>query len=339
MSLARRLAKSDHPRASSLHDLATPRPPQAGYSASNSSSSRKRPRESNINNKEEDPSGLKIRKQNDLTIYPVPPAAKPKVTEMDQIHPLLPKPPFAIALVAPKGSGKSTIIYNMVSRPDFYYKRFDQVWMLSPTFYLDDTYAKIRLDPQKVVTDIHKFTDVMTKIIKSVEDNIEFIRRRVQITAQAHGWDKDRINEEIDRQKHESLDRILIIIDDAVGIKALERGSLITNSFTRHRHLYISFLYAIQLYKAMPTAVRVNLSAIVIFNIPNRGELKKIVEEQAAGVDDKTWLALYNHATDDKYSFLYINYKHETYRYFKCFNTPLVVNTAAVKKPVDITDL
>lgn len=260
-----------------------------------------------------------------LEIQPVPPGKNIKVTELDRVDEYLLKPPFAMGLVAPKGSGKSTIIYNLISRPEFYYKKFDQVWMLSPTFYLDDTYAKVRLNEERVVTDVNRFAEVMTGIINKVNSEIEAIKLSVSKQAQSQGWSVDKTKEEVERQKSEKLDRILIIIDDAVGVKALERGSVITNSFSRHRHLYISFLYAVQIYKAMPPVVRVNLSAILIFRIYNRGELKKIVEEQAVLVKDNTWMALYEHATKEPFSFLYINYKHPTYRYFKKFTTPLVV--------------
>lgn len=260
-----------------------------------------------------------------LEIQSVPPCASIKPTELDKVSDYLLKPPFAMGLVAPKGSGKSTIIYNLISRPEFYYKKFDQVWMLSPTFFLDDTYAKAKLKPERVVTDVNKFSEVMTQIIDKVNSQIESIKTAVAQQAASQGWSNERQKEEIEKQKSEKLDRILIIIDDAVGVKALERGSVITNSFSRHRHLYISFLYAVQIYKAMPPVVRVNLSAILIFRIYNRGELKKIVEEQAVLVKDATWMALYEHATKEPYSFLYINYKHPTYRYFKNFTTPLVV--------------
>ena len=260
-----------------------------------------------------------------LEIQPVPPSTQIKITELDKVDEFLPKPPFAMALGAPKGCGKSTIIYNLISRPEFYYKRFDQVWMLSPTFYLDDTYAKARLNEERIVTDTDKFADTMTTIISKVNSQIDAIKQAVAQQSMSMGWSKYKEKDEIERQKAEKLDRILIIIDDAVGVKALERGSIITNSFSRHRHLYISFLYAVQIYKAMPPVVRVNLSAILIFKIFNKGELKKIIEEQAVGVPDKTWMAIYDHATKEPYSFLYVNYKHPTYRYFKKFTTPLVV--------------
>lgn len=263
--------------------------------------------------------------QEHLQIQSVPPSKLIKPTELDKVNDYLPKPPFAMGLVAPKGSGKSTIIYNLISRPEFYLKKFDQVWMLSPTFFLDDTYAKAKLNPERVVTDVNKFSDTMNTIIDKVNTQIESIKTAVAQQASSQGWSKERQKEEVEKQKAEKLDRILIIIDDAVGVKALERGSVITNSFSRHRHLYISFLYAVQIYKAMPPVVRVNLSAILIFRIFNRGELKKIVEEQAVLVKDSTWMALYEHATKEPYSFLYINYKHPTYRYFKNFTTPLVV--------------
>lgn len=228
-----------------------------------------------------------------------------------------------MALVAPKGSGKSTIIYNIISRPEFYYKKFHQVWMLSPTFRLDDTYARLRLNPDHIIIDTDKFTSTMKNILTDVDAKIAAIERTVAQQAAAQGWSQDKEKEQVEIEKAQKLDRILIVIDDAVGVKALQRDSVIVNSFTRHRHYHISFLYAVQLYKAMPPVVRVNLSAIILFRVYNKGEIAKIVEEQAAFVPEKTWLALYEHATNEQYSFFYVNYKHPL-RFFKNFTTPLV---------------
>jgi hypothetical protein len=260
-----------------------------------------------------------------LEVQPIKNSTKIKITPLDKVDDYLPQPPFTMAFVASKGSGKSTIIANLISRPEFYYKKFDQVWMFSPTFFLDTTYQKVKLNEERIVTDTTKFQDVFSGIIDSVTRQIDAIKQAVSIQAMSMGWSKERQKEEVEIQKHDQLDKILIIIDDAVGVKALDRNSMIANSFTRHRHLNISFLYAIQMYKSLPPVVRVNLTALILFRVWNTNELKKISEEQTVEVKEDTWMQIYDYATKEPFSFLYINFKHPRYRYFKNFTTPLIV--------------
>lgn len=236
------------------------------------------------------------------------------------IHPNLPQIPFVVGLVASKGSGKSTIIYNLLHNPSFYYQRFHQVWVFSPTIHLDDTYRMAKFNQERLISDVDTFEDTFRKITESIDKSIAAITNAVSRNKQLS---EEAIREEVEVQKYKQLDQILVIIDDSVGVKGLAHG-IIPNMFSRHRHYFISFLYAVQIYKAMPPVMRVNLNAIILFRILNRAELKKVVEEQATRVNDKEWLRLYNEATkDSKYDFFYINIKNPDCPFYKNFDTPL----------------
>ena len=65
----------------------------------------------------------------ELEIHPILPLEEPD----DGVNPMLPKIPFIICLFAPRGGGKSTIINNMVLKPEFYGDKFDVVYIMSHT--------------------------------------------------------------------------------------------------------------------------------------------------------------------------------------------------------------
>lgn len=52
----------------------------------------------------------------------------------------LPRPPFRLLIVAPSGTGKSNLIRNMLTRPEFGYAKVfgKNIWVVSPTKDLDD---------------------------------------------------------------------------------------------------------------------------------------------------------------------------------------------------------
>lgn len=91
------------------------------------------------------------------------------------VHPHLPKLPFVMGLVASKGSGKSTIIYNLMHKPTMYYQKFDQVWVFSPTIHLDDTYRLAKFKPERLISDVTKFEETFLEIMKEIDKKIEAI--------------------------------------------------------------------------------------------------------------------------------------------------------------------
>ena len=57
----------------------------------------------------------------------------------------------------------------------------------------------------------------------------------------------------------------------------------------------------------MGSLLRVNAQALIVFRLRNRLELDAIIEELSAVYDRKTLMEMYQIATDEPYSFWYIN--------------------------------
>ena len=69
----------------------------------------------------------------------------------------------------------------------------------------------------------------------------------------------------------------------------------------------ISTITATQVYKAISLIVRTNMTDLYIYRLRNQADLDAIVEEVSAVYDKKTILKMYQFATAEPYSFLYIH--------------------------------
>jgi hypothetical protein len=68
----------------------------------------------------------------------------------------------------------------------------------------------------------------------------------------------------------------------------------------------------------MPTLIRSNLDCIAFFRTENQAELDSFVKE--IGTDEDKLLKLYEYATAEPYSFLYINMYSTPMRFYKRFD-------------------
>lgn len=121
-------------------------------------------------------------------------------------------------------------------------------------------------------------------------------------------------------------DRILIIFDDMVGSDLFSKAKdsqAFTTLQARHRHFNISQVVVVQAYKAVSKTTRINLSGLILFKVHNQKELEVIYEENPCCQNYPEWEQIYKWATDEKHSFLFINYqKDDSERMWKCFKEP-----------------
>ena len=101
--------------------------------------------------------------------------------------------------------------------------------------------------------------------------------------------------------------QILIVIDDFADSPEFSRNSkLLHGLYTRGRHSQISTVVATQKYVCLSPLIRVNASELYIFRLRNNQDLYTVIEENSALVDKQTLLEMYELATREPYSFLYI---------------------------------
>lgn len=164
--------------------------------------------------------------------------------------PNLPEPPFSMTIIAPRKSGKTVVIDNLLNRLLWDYNEegrkkpyFMYTVLCSPTAGMDASLNLKYVD--KLFT---TYTDYVVQHVIEVAEEFEY------------------------------KFPILLILDDILGLMP-KFGSDLAYFITRNRHYNISVIITSQVFKGMAPVIRENTSNWVIFKIPNENELKKISEE------------------------------------------------------------
>ena len=110
------------------------------------------------------------------------------------------------------------------------------------------------------------------------------------------------------QQKHSHLFSVLVIVDDFADDPSFSRHSKLLHSlFTRGRHNSISTIVSSQKFNAVAPIIRVNATFLVGYKLRNTKDLETFLEEISGMIGRKELIELYQMATKDPYSFLYIN--------------------------------
>ena len=100
----------------------------------------------------------------------------------------------------------------------------------------------------------------------------------------------------------------MIIIDDFADCSAFSRNSkLLHGLYTRGRHAFISTITATQVLVSLSPVIRKNCTELYVYKLRNYKDLESLIEELSALAPKKILLQMYNTATEEPYSFWYIN--------------------------------
>ena len=119
---------------------------------------------------------------------------------------------------------------------------------------------------------------------------------------------------------------ICVVIDDwADDPKFTRQSKLLHSLFTRGRHNSISTIVSTQKFAAIHPIIRVNATSLIIYRLRNYKELEAFVEEVSGMVSKKELIEIYKYATEDEYSFLYINLTAKSIKdmFYKNFKTKI----------------
>ena len=110
------------------------------------------------------------------------------------------------------------------------------------------------------------------------------------------------------QHKKTKMFNVLIIIDDFADNASFSRNSkLLHGLYARGRHAFISTITATQVLVALSPVIRKNCTELYVYKLRNYRDLESLIEELSALAPKKTLLQMYNMATDEPYSFWYIN--------------------------------
>ena len=212
-------------------------------------------------------------------------------TSKDQIvHPklseesVIPKLNTSTILVGRSGSGKSVLLFNLLTRPEFFhkYKYWDKIFIISPTAECDDVQKALEIPTSCIFTDMEEAAIALDKIEKF----------------QA---------EEIKKKGSHGAQKFCIIFDDVVGHTKLMNHPVFISAFIKCRHYNFSVFLCSQHFRKVPKICRLQAAYLCFFAISNN-EAEMLCEEFSPPKMKKDdFFRMVNDTLREPYSFLTIN--------------------------------
>lgn len=251
----------------------------------------------------------------------------------------MPQHEFSMLIVAPKGSGKTNLICNLLL--NHYKGYFHRIIISSPTVLNDPKWMEVKKTkgillenkklksilnegvnpydmkkipkiaygkgekyvPEDVKVEKPKWTGIIPAedFVENVDDILPIIEHQNETISKLEKMGYG------EKSKYLS-DRVLVILDDQAGLfKAGNNNNPFVNYIFKHRHSNTSVILVTQANRAVPKSVRTNMNAGVFFENANASELATIYEEWPCFLPEDVWMGAFNHCTNDPYGFMYIN--------------------------------
>lgn len=212
-----------------------------------------------------------------------------------------------------RGSGKSTLMLNLLCRKGSpYYRHFHNIYMCSPTAKRDPKWEKL---VQELESEGHfhdKLDDeICDQIIKDVE---AFNDKYLQGT-----YDKKTKKWIKPKDKPHNL----IILDDCLSAQPMsQQKSRINDLFVNSRHMKLSVWISTQKHNKLNTVCRSNADLISFYPTDSEKEFKSLSDDWSIGIDRLK--KIYDFATSEDNSFLHVSFVPRRPVFFKRFDRILM---------------
>lgn len=194
--------------------------------------------------------------------------------------------PSLTLCIGRSGSGKSNVVANMLTKKEFMKDFFDEIYLFSPTAKSDDLVEHLKLKDDHIIEKLDE--SAITKLNQIVDKNTEKIK-------------KDGI------EKTAKNSKILILCDDCISEKVFIKSNILSRLATAGRHALISTIISSQSYTKVPRVIRLQCQGLIVFPSSN-DEIELLCEDLCpAGLSKKDFLEIIKFATDERYSFLFVN--------------------------------
>lgn len=203
-----------------------------------------------------------------------------------QIEKPLPCRPFFMAIIGSAGSGKTSLMINLLTSRNAYCKAFHHVHVVMPSHSV----ASLKNNPFEGHERIHDELDY---------SSLENITASVKDAA---------------ADKKSSL---LILDDVTVALKDADIQRELKDLIYNRRHYRLSIIVLVQSYIAMPLSIRKTLSHFAMFKPRNKKEYTAIFEELIS-MDKSEAERLMRFVFDSQYSFLFADV--EQTKFYKRFD-------------------
>ena len=193
---------------------------------------------------------------------------------------VIPRHPSSVIFNGSSGSGKSVLLLNMLTRPEFFGRYFEEVHLFSPTGGSDDLFRVLNLPQENIHIDMKA---------QELSDILEEQRGKIE----ADGVDKAK--------------KMLIIFEDVQGNGKFMRSKPFLKSFIANRHYGISTWLCGQSWTRTPKACR--LQANNIFYFAGSGSEDELMarEDCPPGMRKREFISLLQQGTREAYNFVHIN--------------------------------
>jgi len=203
-------------------------------------------------------------------------------------------------VVGRTGSGKTTIIINLLKNRNMLKDVFDIIYVFTMT----------------------PATDLLEHVPDIKEENV-------------FNDDPEKLQELINKSKNmmknipfEDVPNVLFILDDIVQSTKMMNSKAMKDIYYGSTHYKCNLWMLSQNYKSIPKKLRCNTHGIILCHGITNGEKEAFTEEwQSAFMDKKRFLKLVDYALENPYSFIFVNATHtnkkEAYR--KGFNEILII--------------
>ena len=199
------------------------------------------------------------------------------------------KHPAQAILGAPVGSGKSTLLNNLFRKSVFFKGFFDQIVIFSP--------LPLELDPKwqgllEMNGVLRKRPSVkapdQTNLIQLYDTDYSGKRkkdpRRINPNDIHIDFDPDVLADILAKQEEARKEgdyRLCVVFEDCPGLDMFsgKKGKVMQKLATTLRHYQCTVFYATQSYMLLPRTVRNNCTHMILWNIQNIGERKRLHAE------------------------------------------------------------